>query len=126
MNAAAEARCLAAELGCEVTPHPLLDGVVEARDPAPGVWLLAGTPGEIRAEMRVTPKITEAAGVIRAMIAGGTLLPGEAAPDGGTLHAMTGISRAYCYRALRLLERAGTLTRATPRGRIWRVAGTAR
>lgn len=43
---------LAAELGCEVTPHPLLKGVVEARSPVPGVWVLVGTPGEILAEVR--------------------------------------------------------------------------
>jgi hypothetical protein len=52
MSAAArlEAGALAAELGCEVTPHPLRTGVFEARDPWPGVWLLAGTSQEIRAE----------------------------------------------------------------------------
>lgn len=43
---------LSAELGCEVTPHPVLAGVVEARNPSPGVWLLAGPPGEVRAETR--------------------------------------------------------------------------
>jgi hypothetical protein len=43
---------LAAELGCEVTPHPELPRVVEARAPALGVWLLAGTPDEVRAAAR--------------------------------------------------------------------------
>ncbi|HXJ26560.1 MAG TPA: hypothetical protein VNH17_12705 [Streptosporangiaceae bacterium] len=43
---------LAAELGCEVTPHPLLAGVVEARSPVPGVWVLVGTPEEIRDEVQ--------------------------------------------------------------------------
>jgi DNA-binding CsgD family transcriptional regulator len=52
MTPAAAAAVLAAELGCEVAPHPQLAGVVEARHPAPGLWLLAGTPGEIRAEVR--------------------------------------------------------------------------
>jgi DNA-binding CsgD family transcriptional regulator len=47
-----EADSLAAELGCEVTPHPCFAGLFEARDPAPGVWLLSGTPDEIRAEWR--------------------------------------------------------------------------
>jgi hypothetical protein len=47
-----EADTLAAELGCEVTPHPGWSGVVEARDPAPGLWLLTGTPDEVRAEAR--------------------------------------------------------------------------
>jgi hypothetical protein len=41
---------LAAELGCDVTPHPYLGGAFEARDPMPGVWLLMGTPEELRAE----------------------------------------------------------------------------
>ena len=52
LRAAQEAGRLAAELGCEVTPHPELAGVVEARCPVPGVWLLAGTPDEVRAEVR--------------------------------------------------------------------------
>jgi hypothetical protein len=47
-----EADRLAAELGCEVTLDPRFVGVFEARDPAPGVWLLSGTPDEIRAEWR--------------------------------------------------------------------------
>jgi alkanesulfonate monooxygenase SsuD/methylene tetrahydromethanopterin reductase-like flavin-dependent oxidoreductase (luciferase family) len=43
---------LAGELGCEVTPHPELAGRVDARDPLPGLWLLTGTPDEVRAEVR--------------------------------------------------------------------------
>lgn len=43
---------LTAELGCDVTLHPVLAGVVEAWSPAPGVWLLVGTPDEVRAEVR--------------------------------------------------------------------------
>lgn len=52
MSAAGDAADLAAELGCEVTPHPLRSGIFEALKPAPGVHLLVGTPGEIRAEVR--------------------------------------------------------------------------
>lgn len=47
-----EAHRLAAELGCEVTPHPELPGIVEARGPAEGIWLLAGTPVKVRAAAR--------------------------------------------------------------------------
>jgi hypothetical protein len=47
-----EADRLAAELGCEVTPRPGLPGIVEAREPAEGVWLLAGTPEKVRAAGR--------------------------------------------------------------------------
>lgn len=47
-----EADCLAAELGCEVTPHPERPGVVEARGPSPGVYVLVGTPAEVRAAGR--------------------------------------------------------------------------
>jgi hypothetical protein len=43
---------LAAELGCEVAPHPELAGLVEAPNPAPGIRLLVGTADEIRAEAR--------------------------------------------------------------------------
>jgi hypothetical protein len=39
MRGQLEAHWLAAELGCEVTPHPELRGIVEARGPAQGVWL---------------------------------------------------------------------------------------
>ena len=49
---AARAAELAAELGCEVTPHPILAGRVEARDPVPGIYVLVGAPGEVRAEAR--------------------------------------------------------------------------
>ena len=47
-----EADRLAAELGCEVTLHPHFTGRFEARDAAPGLWLVCGTPDEIRAEWR--------------------------------------------------------------------------
>jgi hypothetical protein len=47
-----EADCLAAEIGCEVTLHPRFAAVFVVRKPAPGLWLLAGTPDEIRAEWR--------------------------------------------------------------------------
>jgi DNA-binding CsgD family transcriptional regulator len=47
-----EANRLAAELGCEVISHPLRAGIFDARGPAPGVWLLSGTPDELRAEWR--------------------------------------------------------------------------
>ena len=52
LRTAQEAVSLAAELGCEVAPHPELPGVVEARSPLPGIWLLAGTADEVRAEVR--------------------------------------------------------------------------
>lgn len=52
MRGRLEADRLAAELGCEVTAHPELSGIVEARGPAEGVWLLAGTPAKVRAAAR--------------------------------------------------------------------------
>ena len=51
-NRIAAAR-LSAELGCEVTPNPDFPGTFDARDPAPGVWLLTGTLDELRAEYDV-------------------------------------------------------------------------
>ena len=48
----AEARQLAAELGCEVTPHPRFAGVFEVDDRELGLYLQSGEPGEIRAEVR--------------------------------------------------------------------------
>jgi DNA-binding CsgD family transcriptional regulator len=47
-----EADRLAAELGCEVIPNPRFTGIFDARDAAPGVWLLSGTAEELRAEWR--------------------------------------------------------------------------
>jgi hypothetical protein len=43
---------LSAELGCEITPNPDFAGTFDARDPAPGVWLLTGTLDELRTETR--------------------------------------------------------------------------
>jgi DNA-binding GntR family transcriptional regulator len=45
------------------------------------------------------------------MIADGTLKPGGTVPSARTLHSETGISEAYCLRALRLLVAEGTLVR---------------
>jgi DNA-binding CsgD family transcriptional regulator len=52
MRDQAEADRLADELGCEVTLHLRFAAVFEACDLAPGVWLVSGTPDEIRAEWR--------------------------------------------------------------------------
>ena len=52
MRGQLEADRLAAELGCEVSPHPGLRGIVEARNPAENVWILAGTPDSVRAGAR--------------------------------------------------------------------------
>jgi hypothetical protein len=56
--AKAEADQLAAELGCEVIPAPARAGAVVARRPLPSIWMLIGTPDEIRAEVR---RVREAA-----------------------------------------------------------------
>jgi hypothetical protein len=47
-----DALALAAELRCEVALHPSFAGIVEAFRPAPGIYVLVGTPEEIRAEVR--------------------------------------------------------------------------
>lgn len=68
--------------------------------------------------MRATPKVREAADAVRAMIAVGRLLPGEAAPTAPGLSTQTGICYVYCLRALRLLVADGTLEAGKPpRGR---------
>jgi hypothetical protein len=48
----AEADRLAAELGCEVAPHPRYAGVFEVDDRELGLVLLSDAPDEIRAEVR--------------------------------------------------------------------------
>jgi hypothetical protein len=50
-NRIAAAR-LAAEFSCDLIPNPDFAGTFDARDPLPGLWLLTGTPDEIRAEVR--------------------------------------------------------------------------
>jgi hypothetical protein len=42
---------LSREIGCEVTLHPMLRNVFEAWKPLPGVWLMAGSAAEIKAEV---------------------------------------------------------------------------
>jgi hypothetical protein len=58
---AAEAGQLAAELGCEVIPHPVLPGVIEAHRPAPGVFVIAGTPESVRAQAHADQRVVRAA-----------------------------------------------------------------
>lgn len=67
---------------------------------------------------RAAPRVRQAADVVRAMIDGGTLRPGDLAPFAPGLSAQTGICYTYCLRALRLLVADGTLEPgAPPRGR---------
>jgi DNA-binding transcriptional regulator YhcF (GntR family) len=154
-----EAGCLAADLGCEVTAHPRFAGVFEARDPAPGVWLLTGRPEEIRAEVaRVgeaararavarragllewltvsgtqgprtgpgrRPRWPQAAAAVTAMIADGTLKPGDRAPTALSLAAALGLSAVTCRKAVLELARKGILDPPVSRSGRPRVPGGA-
>lgn len=71
---------------------------------------------------RTTPAIEQVRYTVRGMIAEGALAPGDPAPTVPELQEATGVCRAYCHRALRLLTDDGTLVTETPRGRR-RVAG---
>ena len=65
-----------------------------------------------------TPKHAQAATLVRAEVADGTLKPGQAAPSGAQLARLTGFSPLTCRRALRELVADGTLTRGvSPRAR---------
>jgi DNA-binding XRE family transcriptional regulator len=55
------------------------------------------------------PKYAQAAAIIRAQIADGTLLPGQAAPSGAALARMTGYSSLTCRKALSILVKDGVL-----------------
>jgi DNA-binding FadR family transcriptional regulator len=64
--------------------------------------------------------------VLRAMIADGTLKPGDRAPGGAALHRKTGVALTYCLYALRALEDDGTLVpRSSVQGKLRIVAGPA-
>jgi len=55
------------------------------------------------------PKYAQAAAIIRAQVADGTLTPGEAAPSGAQLARLTGFCALTCRRALRTLISEGIL-----------------
>jgi hypothetical protein len=122
------ADCLAAELSCEVTPAPARPGVVVARRPLPSIWMLVGTPAEIRAEVRrhglqawlavlgrqgttVSAPLKRRAVIrlVRQRIADGTLRPGSPAPSGGSLARELDCNPLTARRALQLLVADGTL-----------------
>ena len=59
--------------------------------------------------MTPAPKYAQAAALVRAQVADGTLKPGEAAPSGAQLARLTGFSPLTCRRALRTLISDGIL-----------------
>ena len=59
--------------------------------------------------MTVGLRHVQAAAIIRAQIADGTLKPGQAAPSGAQLARLTGFCALTCRRALRDLVADGTL-----------------
>lgn len=75
--------------------------------------------------MKVTPVVAEAADAIRAMIASGTLKPGDQGPTSAMLHEATGISVYRCLLGLRLLVAEGVLFQRESRGTRWIVADRA-
>jgi hypothetical protein len=56
------------------------------------------------------PRYAQAAAIVRARIAAGSLRPGEPAPSGAELARITGYAHLTCRRALRTLIADGTLT----------------
>ena len=57
------------------------------------------------------PRQEQAAAIVRAQVADGTLRPGQAAPSGDQLARLTGFSPLTCRKALRALIADGTLAR---------------
>jgi len=68
------------------------------------------------------PKYAQAAAIVRAQVADGTLRPGQPAPSGAQLARLTGFSPHTCSKALRALITEGTLTRGVSPGARPRVA----
>ena len=69
-----------------------------------------------------TPRFAQAAAIVRAQVADGTLKPGQPAPSGAYLARVTGFSQDTCVKALRALTAEGTLTRGVSRNARPRVA----
>jgi DNA-binding transcriptional MocR family regulator len=64
-------------------------------------------------------KYLQAAAIVRAQVADGTLRPGQAAPSGASLASLTGFDPLTCRKALRVLEREGVLMPGpTPSARL--------
>lgn len=55
-------------------------------------------------------KYMQAASIVRAQVADGTLKPGQPVPSGARLARLTGFSALTCRKALRVLVREGVLT----------------
>jgi hypothetical protein len=68
------------------------------------------------------PKYAQAAAIVRAQVADGTLKPGQPAPSGAALARLTGFSTLTCRRALRDLLTEGTLVPGPSRNARPRVA----
>jgi Helix-turn-helix domain len=69
-----------------------------------------------------TPRYAQAAAIVRAQVADGTLRPGQPALSGAQLARITGFSPDTCAKALRALITEGTLTRGISPGARPRVA----
>lgn len=61
--------------------------------------------------MTTAPRHVQAAAIVRAQVANGTLKPGQAAPSGAQLARLTGFSPLTCRKALHTLVADGTLAR---------------
>lgn len=71
------------------------------------------------------PRQEQAAALVRAQVADGTLRPGQAAPSGDQLAGLTGFSPLTCRKALRDLVADGTLVRGVSPHARPRVAAAA-
>src|ERR1700730_12717765 len=79
------------------------------RQPRVGTRSLSSRPGRIVTGLPAR-KYEQAAAIVRAQSADGTLKPGQPAPSGDALARLTGFSTLTCRKALRILVAEGTLT----------------
>jgi Helix-turn-helix domain/Bacterial regulatory proteins, gntR family len=70
----------------------------------------------------IVRKYEQAAAVVRAQVADGTLKPGQPAPSGGSLARRTGFSPLTCRKALRALVAEGVLSPGSSQNARPRVA----
>jgi GntR family transcriptional regulator, transcriptional repressor for pyruvate dehydrogenase complex len=71
--------------------------------------------GRVVARVKVVRAYEQLAGLLRERITAGDLREGERLPSETTLAAQAGVSRSTVREALRTLEQAGLITRASPR-----------
>src|SRR3984893_6381542 len=89
--------------------RPRMGRPARIRQPRMGTRSPSSRPGRIMTRLPAR-KYEQAAAIVRAQIADGTLKSGQPAPSGDALARLTGFSTLTCRKALRTLVTEGTLS----------------